>query len=91
MAQAKKIQGEMERLSNQIESTEFKSKSSAVEVTANGKNEVLKIDILDESILSSKEVVEDMITLAVNEVLGQIKKEKKDKLGSFTGGAGGLF
>lgn len=91
MAQARKIQSEMERLTQAIESKEFTSSTEAITVVANGKNEILKIEIKDESILSAKEITEDMLTVAVNDVLNQIKKEKNDKLGKYTGGMGGLF
>lgn len=91
MAQAKKIQGEMERLTTEIENKEFTASTELVTITATGKNEIKKIEILDEKILESKEIVEDMILIAVNQVLSQIKKEKNEKLGKFTGGMGGLF
>lgn len=91
MAQARKIQSEMERLTSEIESKEFTSSTDAVTVVANGKNEIQRIEIKDETILSSKEIVEDMLTVAINDVLNQIKNEKNDKLGKYTGGMGGLF
>lgn len=91
MAQARKMQGEMEKLTQEIENKEFEIKTEAIVVKANGKNEILKIEIVDKSILSSQEITEDMITIAVNQVLKEIKKEKENKLGKFTGGMGGLF
>lgn len=91
MAQARKIQGEMERLTKEIENKEFIATTELVSVTATGNNEIKRIEILDDKILESKEIVEDMILIAINQVLFQIKNEKNEKLGKFTGGMGGLF
>ena len=36
-------------------------------------------------------MLEDILFVAMNDVLGQIKKEKEKKLGRYTNGLGGLF
>ena len=36
-------------------------------------------------------MLEDIILVAVNNVLEQVKKEKEKKLGKYTNGLGGLF
>lgn len=91
LAQAKKLQGDMEKISKEIESTTYVGENSGVKVEINGKYEVLKIDIKNEETLKDKELVEDMILLATNEALEKIKKEKDEKLGKYTNGLGGLF
>ena len=89
MAQARKLQGDMEKITKEIENTIFKYENDNVLLEINGKNEVVKINIKDSSILEDKEMLEDILFVAMNDVLGQIKKEKK--LGRYTNGLGGLF
>lgn len=91
MAQAKKIQGEVEKITKEIESTVFTEENETVYIEMNGKNEIVKINIKNEDVLNDKEMLEDMILLAVNKVLSKIKSEKDSKLGKYTGGMGGLF
>ena len=91
MMEAKKIQGEMERLTKQIESTVFSFKNENINIEALGSNLITKVEILNPSIMEDKEILEDIIFVGVNNVLDQIKKEKENKLGKYTGGMGGLF
>ena len=91
MAEARKIQGDMERLTKQIESTTFTYKNDNILIEALGNNVITKVEILNVSILEDKEILEDLIFVGVNNVLEQIKKEKENKLGKYTGGMGGLF
>lgn len=91
LAQAKKLQGDMEKISKEIEETTYEGENSGVKVEINGKYEVTKIDIKNEETLKDKELVEDMILLAINEALGKLKDDKDAKLGKYTNGLGGLF
>jgi DNA-binding YbaB/EbfC family protein len=91
MAQAKKIQGEMEKLNKEIEATIFTEENEAVFVEMNGKSEITKINIKSSEMVNDKEILEDMILLAVNKALNKIKETKESKLGKYTGGMGGLF
>lgn len=91
MAQAQKVQRELEKTNKEIESTVFEGASGAVKVTLTGDVILKKVEIIDESILQDKEMLEDMILLAVNDGLSKISKMKDEKLGKYTGGLGGLF
>lgn len=91
MAQAQRVQKDLERANTEIENTIFDGVSGAVKVTVSGKNEVKSVSITDESILSDKEMLEDMILIAVNDALKKISKMKEEKMGKYTGGLGGLF
>ena len=42
-------------------------------------------------IIEDQEMLGDILVVAINDVLGQIKAEKEKKLGRLTGGLGGLF
>lgn len=91
MAEAQKMQKELERINKDIESSVFEGISGAVKVMISGKNEVIKIEIIDSGILNEKETLEDMIMLAVNDALKKINKTKEEKLDKYTGGMRGLF
>ncbi len=91
MAQAQRVQKDLERANNEIENTVFEGVSGAVKVTISGKNEVKSVVITDDSVLSDKEMLEDMILIAVNDGLKKISKMKEEKMGKYTGGLGGLF
>lgn len=58
-----------------------------VKVTANGKRDVLKVEIEPELMKSQdKEMVEDLITAAVNNALVKAEKLATDHLGASAGG-----
>lgn len=89
MAQAKKIQNDMERINKEIEDSTFYGENGVVKVEMSGKNKVIKITILDKEV--DLDILEDMILLAVNDALDKINKVKQEKLGKYTGGMGGIF
>lgn len=91
MAEANKVQKELKRINEEIETSVFNGENGAVKVMVTGKNEVIKVEITDNSVFDDKEVLEDMIMLAVNDALSKINKTKEEKLGKYTGGMGGLF
>lgn len=91
MAQAQRVQKDLERANNEIENTVFEGVSGAVKVTISGKHKVKSVVITDDSVLSDKEMLEDMILIAVNDGLKKISKMKEEKMGKYTGGLGGLF
>lgn len=91
MAQAQRMQKELEKANKEIEGTIFIGKSGAVEVQIDGKNKVQKVTICDDSVLEDKDLLEDMLIVAFNDAFSQLDKMKKDKLGKYTNGLGGLF
>ena len=91
MAQARKIQGEVEKATKEINQTVFTYKNENVEVNLTGDNKLESVKILNKSILEDSEILEDILYVAINDVLEQVKKEKEAKLGKYTAGMGGLF
>ncbi len=91
MYQAKKLQTELEKTTKNIENTLFKYENENIIVEINGKNELKQIKIINNELLKDNEILEDVITVAINNVLDQIKNEKEKKLGKYTNGLGGLF
>ena len=91
MNQARKLQGEKEKTTREIENKVFNYENENILVEITGKNAVSKIKIKNENIINDVEMLEDILTVAINNVLEQIKLEKDKKLGKYTNGLGGLF
>lgn len=91
MAQARKLQGDIERTSKEIEKTVFTYENENILVEALGTYAITKIQIKNENIFEDKEMLEDIIYVAVNDVINQVKKEKEKKLGKYTNGLGGIL
>ncbi len=91
MAQARKLQKELEKTTSEIDNTIFKYENDNILIECFGNNKVKKIDIKNNDILDDKEILEDILTVAFNNVLDQISDTKEKKLGKYTNGLGGLF
>ncbi len=91
MAQARKLQGDLEKTTKEIEGTLFNYENENILVECNGKNEVKKVTIKNKDLLEDSEMLEDILVVAINNVLSQVKQEKDKKLGKYTNGLGGLF
>ena len=91
MMQAKKLQKEIEKTTTEIDNKLFKYENDNICVECLGNNTIKKIEIKNEDILSDKELLEDIMLVAINNILNQILDEKNTKLGKYTNGLGGLF
>ena len=91
MAQAKKLQAELEKTTKAIDEKTFSFENENVLVECLGSNKITKIEVKNDDILEDKEMLGDILLVAINNVLDQIKEEKEKKLGKLTGGLGGLF
>ena len=92
MKQAQQLQKKMMDEKKAIDSKVFTGKSSLVSITMTGDKKVTGVDINMDSIESDdKEMLEDMIMLAVNDAITQIDKETEEKMGKYTQGLPGLF
>ena len=92
MAQAQKMQRDIQKKKDEIDKKLFTGKSEMVEVVYNGKKEIVSIKILNANLNSDDlEILEDMILLASRNAIEQIDKEIDEKMGSFGSGLGGLF
>ena len=91
MQQAQAMQKELEKANEQINATEFEGSASngLVKVTINGENKVLAVTI-DPSILNpdDKEMIEDLIMIAVNDAIDKADELKKDRFGSMASAMG---
>ena len=92
MAQAQKMQRELKKAMAALAEKEFVvSKGGAVTVTVLGNKEVKSIEIdkdaFDEE---NREMVQDMIALAINEAITQIEEEAEEINERITGQPGGF-
>lgn len=97
MKQVQKMQREMAKLQEEIEqkTVEASAGGGAVTVVASGKKEILSISIKPEAVdPDDVEMLQDMITAAVNEALRQADEMLNKEMSKITGGLnlpGGLF
>ena len=92
MAQAQKMQRELKKAMAALAEKEFVvSKGGAVTVTVLGSREVKSIEIdkdaFDED---NREMIQDMIALAINEAITQIEEEAEEINERITGQPGGF-
>lgn len=96
LKQVQKMQEDMQNLQAEIEEREFSAAAGGgmVEVTFNGRHEMKKISINPEAVdPEDVEMLEDYITIAVNEVMKNISETTEKEMGAVTGGLNipGLF
>ena len=89
MKQAQKMQRQMEENQKALEEKEYTAAAGggAVEVTMSGKKEITKVTIDPEDV----ETLEEMIQIAVNQVLRQQEEDSASMMSGLTGGLGGGF
>ena len=92
MAQAQKMQRELKKAMAALAEKEFViSKGGAVTVTVMGNKEVKSINIDKDAFdPENKEMIEDMIALAINEAITQIEEETEAINERITGQPGGF-
>ena len=93
MKQAQRMQRQMEENQKALEEKEFTvaAGGGAVEVTMTGKREVKKVTISEEVVDPDDiEMLEDLITAAMNEVLQKVEEESAALMSKMTGGLGGF-
>jgi nucleoid-associated protein EbfC len=91
MQQAQRMQRDITKKKEEIDKMEFLGKSEWVEIVFNGKREIKSFKILkDEIDGDDKEMLEDMIMLAIKDAFSKIDKESESKLGSYAS-MSGLF
>ena len=88
MKQAKKMQEEMQRAQEELADLEVSASSGGgmVTVTANGKQEVLAIEIKPDAVdPDDVEMLEDLVLAAVNEALRQASEAASEHMAKVTG------
>jgi len=92
MAQAQKMQRELRKAQAELAEKEFKvSKGGAVAVTVLGNKEIKAVEIDNDAFdPENKDMIQDMIALAINEAMAQIDAESEAINERITGQRGGF-
>ena len=90
LMQAQKMQREMQKANAALDEKEFKvSKNGMVELTIKGDNTVVALDIDADALdPENKEMLEEAITLALNDAFQQINKANEEIEEKITGQRG---
>ena len=96
LKQAQKMQEDMAALQEDLEQREYTATSGGgmVEVTVDGKHLIKSIKINPDAVdPDDAEMLEDLITVAVNEAISNAIKTSEEEMGAITGGLNmpGLF
>lgn len=93
MKQAQTLQKDMMKTKEEIDNMTFTGTSSFISVTVKGNKEVAKVTIDNDDITSDdKEMIEDMLVVALNDAFKQIDKVTEQKMGKCSSMMpGGLF
>ena len=92
MAQAQKMQRELRKAQAELAQKEFKvAKGGAVTVTVLGNKEIKAIEIDNDAFdPENKDMIQDMIALAINEAMAKIDAESEAINERITGQRGGF-
>ena len=96
LKQAQKMQEDMTNLQADLEQREYTATSGGgmIEVTVDGKHLIKSIKINPDAIdPEDSEMLEDLITVAINEAISNAIKTAEEEMGAITGGLNmpGLF
>ena len=89
MKQMQKLQKQMAQAQEELNQTEYvgSSQSDLVQVTVNGKRQVLSVSIKLEAVDGDDvELLQDLVLMATNRALEQAEKANEQTMGQFTRG-----
>ena len=90
MAQAQQMQKQLSKIEEELDATEYTGNAGgddAVSVRMNGKHEVQEVVISDDLMdKDSREMLQDMLLVAMNNALQTADEDRNAKMGSVTQG-----
>jgi DNA-binding YbaB/EbfC family protein len=88
MAQAQRIQEELQKAQAKLEQTTIVGESGAgmVKITMTGRFAVTKVDFNDSVLSSPKQQVQDLVAAAINDAVMKVEKINQDSVASMMGG-----
>ena len=93
--QAQQMKKKMSQVQSEIDALEIEGESGGgmVKVIVNGKKTLISVDVNPEIMKEDKEMLEDLILIAVNHAIEKVDGISKEKMASITGGMNvpGLF
>lgn len=92
MKQAQNLQKNMMKEKDEIDNTIFEGSSSFVSVKIKGNKKIEEIKIDKKELTEDEiEMLEDMLTVAINNAMNEIDKVTEQKMGKYTQGLPGMF
>lgn len=93
MAQAQRMQRDINAKKEELEKMEFVGKSEWIEMTFNGARVIKSVKIINDGDITDddKEILEDMIQIATKDAFIQINNAMSEKLGQYAGALDGLM
>ena len=91
MQQAQKMQKDIMKKKDEVNKKEFTGTSELVDVVFTGDKKMVSASIKQDIDNDDKEILEDMIVIAVNDAMAKIDKETESALGAYGSQLGGLF
>jgi len=88
MKQAQQMQANMEKAKAELATIEVEGQagSGMVKVTMTCAHEVRKVQLDDSLLTDDKEMLEDLVTLAINDAVKQVAAVTEQKMSGFTAG-----
>ena len=88
MKQAQMMQENMRKLQEQLATIEVEGQAGGgkVKVRMTCKHEVKRVAIAPELVADDREMLEDLVTLAVNDAVRQVEATVQEKMGAVTAG-----
>lgn len=85
MAQAQKMQKDIEKKQQEINNSEYKGSSQLVDIVLYGSKKIKSIEIKNKESLETDdlEMLEDMIKIAFNDAVSKIEADIEAKLGMY--------
>ena len=89
MQQAQRMQENLKKAQDEIQRMEVEGQAGAgmVKITMTGKHDCKRVQI-DAGVMDDKEMLEDLITAAINDAAKKIDQASQEKMGSLAGGMG---
>ena len=90
MKQAQEMQANMEKVKKEIAKTEVIGRSGGdmIKITMNGKHLVNRVEIDENAIKDDKEMLEDLIAVAINDANKQVEDVTKERMSNATSSMG---
>jgi len=93
MKQAQKLQQDMQKLQEELETREYTASAGGGAVTATVAGKLVKSLVISPDCVDPEDVemLTDLVLAAVNEALSQAEETTQKEMGKLTGGMPGLF
>ncbi len=89
MQQAQRMQENLKKAQEEIQRMEVEGQAGAgmVKITMTGKHDCKRVQI-DAGVMDDKDMLEDLITAAINDAAKKVDQLSQEKMGSLAGGMG---